>query len=314
MAKKILAKLSKRGLPQNEAHLLTKSIKKMSNSKLIKSLPLIIALSACQGFSNLKTSDKKTDEASKKIVATFNGGEVTEKDVAYEIGKMAVKNEKLKNVTFDQLNSSQKEGLIKEIALKEISYKEAKKRGLHKDQDYQDALKVFESDLLQQKLLVDLVKKAQEEKNVKKNYDELAEKTKGKKDYKISYIALKTEKEADALYQLLVKNPSAFAAQAKKKSIDKETAKIGGAVGFVIEESLPASVVSEIKSIKKGEVSKPVLANENWLIVRFEDEREAEILPFEKAKEALAQSLAKKAVEDFVSQSIEKAKISISVK
>ena len=278
---------------------------------LLKSLPLILALSACQTVGGSKTANNETQ---KQVISTYNGGEVTLKDVNYELEKLIAKNSKIKGLTFEKLNADQKESLVKEIVIKQIAYKEAKKRGLNKDEDYQEALNLFESDMLKQKLLIALVKDAQDEKNVRKNYDELAKKVEGKKDFKISYIAVKTDKEAEALYQSLVKAPSSFAAQAKKKSLDKETAKRGGDLGFVIEDSLPAEVVKGIKSLKKGEISKPVSANGKWVIVKFEDERAAEILPYEKAKDALAQNLAKKAVEDFVSQSLEKAKINMVIK
>jgi len=269
---------------------------------------LILALAACQNSGTAK-SEKKSN-----IVATYNGGEVSSAAVDYELGKIKAKNEKLKNLTFENLSADQKEALIKEIVIKEIAYKEAKKRGLNKEDDYQAALKLFESDLLKQKLLVALVKEAQEEKNLHKNYDELAAKANGKKDFKISYIAVKTQKEADEIFAALTKNPSSFAAQAKKKSLDKEVAKKGGELGFVMEDALSPEVSKEIKNLKKGEISKPISSAQRWVIVRFEDEKNTEILPYEKAKDALSQQLARKAVEDFVSQNLEKAKISLSVK
>lgn len=279
----------------------------MKKSHLL-TLSLIFALAACQNLSDKKAKNNQ------EIVATYKGGEVTANDVNYELSKLVAKNDKLKDITFDKLSSDQKEAIIKEVVLKELAYKEAKKRGLNNDADYQEALKLFESDLLKQKLLIALVKEAQEEKNVRKNYDELAKKVQGKKDFKISYIALKTEKEAELVSEILAKYPTSFATQAKRRSIDKEIAKKGGDLGFVIEDSLPAEVIKEIKTLKKGEISKPISAANRFVIIKFEDEREAEILSFEKAKDALAQSLAKKAVEDFVSQNLEKAKISLTVK
>lgn len=271
-------------------------------------LPLILALAACQNSSTTKSTK------SANVIATYNGGEVTSEAIDYELNKIKAKNEKLKNLTFGNLSADQKEALVKEVVLKEIAYKEAKKRSLDKEDDYQTALKLFESDLLKQKLLIALVKNAQDEKNVRKNYDELSEKAKGKKDFKVSYIAVKTQKEADSIYEALIKNPSSFAAQAKKKSIDKEIAKRGGDFGFVMQDSLSPEVIKEIKTLKKGEISKPISTSNRWVIVKFDDERNAEILPYEKVKEGLSQELAKKAVEDFVSQSLDKAKISLSVK
>ena len=96
---------------------------------------------------------------------------------------------------------------------------------------------------------------------------------------------------------------------------DKEIAKKGGDLGFVIEDALPAEVMKQVKTMIKGEIAKPIqISNSNWVIIKFEDERPAEILPFEKVKESFAQNLAQKAIEDFISQSFEKAKISILIK
>lgn len=66
--------------------------------------------------------------------------------------------------------------------------------------------------------------------------------------------------------------------------------------------------------MQKGQISQPFFTNAKWVIIKLEDERPAEILPYEKAKDALAQNLVKKAIEDFVSQSLEKAKINVLVK
>lgn len=283
----------------------------------LTALSLILLLSSCQTSLNSKVSgaeDSAANDPSKTIVSTYEGGQVTLQDANQELTKLVAKNEKLKGVTFEKLNPEQKETVIKEVVLKEMAYKEAKKRKLDKDKDYQEALKSFESELLKQKLLFTLAKDASDEKNLRKSYDELAEKIKGKKDIRISYIAVKTQNEADSIYQSLVKSPNSFASQAKRKSIDKEVAKKGGDLGFVVEDVLPADVLKQVKILTKGQLSKPFSTSGKWVIIKLDDERPAEIVPFEKAKDALAQNLAKKAIEDFVSQSMEKARVSILVK
>lgn len=284
-------------------------------TKLLTALPLILLLASCQNSVSSKEANLSAKDSSKTIVSTYSGGQVTLKDANIELDKLIAKNEKLKGLTFEKLNQEQKESVIKEVIIKEMALKEAKKRKLDKDKDYQEALKNFESELLKQKLVFALAKEASDEKNVKKNYDELAAKLKDKKDIRISYIAVKTEKEAEVLYQVVAKYPNSFATQAKKKSLDKEIAKKGGDLGFVMEDSLPSEIVKQVKVMSKGQISKPIqLSNGKWAIIKFEDERPAEISPYEKVKDALAQNLAKKAIEDFVSQSFEKAKMSILVK
>lgn len=284
---------------------------KTSKSKpnhFLAALPLILFLTSCQNL-----HDSASDDSS-AIVATYKGGQVSLKDANLELNLLISKNEKLKGLTFEKLNSEQKEAVIKEIILNEIAYKEAKKRNLDKEKDYQEALKSFESELLKQKLLITIAKEATDENSLRKNYNELAEKLKNKKDLRISYIAVKTQKEAEELYQSVIKASHSFASLAKKKSLDREVAKKGGDLGFVLEDVLPADVLKQAKALRKGEISKPFTTNGKWVVIKLDNERAAEILPFEKAKDALAKNLAKKATKDFASQSFEKAQINILVK
>ncbi len=291
-------------------------MKKTTNQKpkLLTALPLILVLASCQNSISSGEKGLSANDPSRVIVSNYNGGQVTLKDANNELDKLIAKNEKLKGLTFEKLSPDQKEAIIKEVVLNDMAHKEAKKRSLNKDKDYQEALKLFETELLKQKLFIVLTKEATDEKNVKKNYDELSEKLKGKKDLRISYIAVQTENEAQAIYQFLLKSPNSFAAQAKRKSLDREIAKKGGDLGFIIEDALPAEVVKQARTVAKGQIAKPVQTSGKWVIVKLEDERAAEITSFEKSKDVLAQNLAKKAIEDFVSQSLEKAKISILVK
>ncbi len=281
---------------------------KSKSFQLLTALPLILFLASCQNLHDSASAD------SSAIVATYKGGQVSLKDANLELNLLISKNEKLKGLTFEKLNSEQKEAVIKEVILNEIAYKEAKKRNLDKEKDYPEALRIFESELLKQKLLITIAKEATDENSLRKNYNELVEKLKNKKDLRISYIAVKTQKEAEALYQNLIKSPHSFASLAKKKSLDREVAKKGGDLGFVLEDVLPADVLKQAKALRKGQISKPFTTNGKWVVIKLDDERAAEILPFEKAKDILANNLAKKAMEDFASQSFEKAQINILVK
>lgn len=278
---------------------------------LLATASLALFLSSCQNTISPKTAQNSQADT---VIATYKGGQVTLKDVNYELGRLIAQNSKLKGLAFEKLTSEQKELVVKEVILKEMAYREAKRRDLDDDKEYQIVLKNFEAELLKQKLLLNLVQEASDEKNVKKNYDELVAKLKDKKDLRISYIAVKTQSEAENIYQLLVKHPNYFASQARKKSIDKETAKKGGDLGFIVEDILPVDVAKQAKNLQKTQISAPFATNGKWLIIKLDDERPAQILPYEKAKESLAQNLAKKAMEDFVTQSFEKSKMNILVK
>jgi peptidyl-prolyl cis-trans isomerase C len=252
-----------------------------------------------------KTTEEKT------IVATYNKGEITLAEAQLELNKIANKSEKLKDLKFTDLKKDQQELVIKEIILQKLIYQEAKKLGFKKEKSYKEAMNNFKHDFLKQKLYNHLVKNAKTESNVQKNYNELLEKSKNKLDFKISYIAVDNQKKAEEIYQKLLRSPNNFAKQARSSSIDTETAKKGGNLGFVFEDNLPVTLVEKIKQLKKNQITKPIAVADSWFIVQLQQTRKAEILPFEKAKEQLAENLAKLAVEDFIEKSLEQAKINI---
>jgi len=260
-------------------------------------------------FSCAMLSQKTTAE--KTIVATYNKGKITLAEAQQELDKISSKNEKLKDLQFSNLKKEQQELVIKEIILQKIIYQEAKKQGFKNEKSYTQAVKNFKQEFLKQKLYNHLVSTAKAEKNVQKNYNELLEKSQNKLDFKISYIAIGNEKQAQEIYQKLLKNPSNFAKIAKQRSIDTDTAKKGGNLGFVFEDNLPVSLVENLKQLKKNQITKPIEVADSWFIVQLQQSRKAEILPFEKAKEQLAENLAKLAVEDFIEKSLEQAKINI---
>jgi peptidyl-prolyl cis-trans isomerase C len=284
----------------------------MKNKKLIITTTSIIVI-IIASFATYKFISSK-GSTQKDIVARYEGGVVTLNQAQTELNKLSLQNPNLKGIVFSNLTSDQKEAIIKEIILKEFAYREAKKQKLHKTEDYKQALKLFETEMLKQKLFVKLTNDAKEEANLKENYDKLVKDLDGKQDLKISYIALKNENDAKYVHNILLKYPSSFARQAKLKSIDKETAKNGGDLDFVLEDVLPVEIVNQVKELEKGQISKPFSLTDKWIIIKFEDSRPAKIATFEDAKENLARSLSQKALQDFISGSLEKANISMVVK
>lgn len=270
-------------------------------------------LSSCQVFIN-DNSSKNSDESNKIIVASYQNGKVSQKNVETVIAKLVAQNPKLNGLAYKNLNSLQKEAIVKEFVLNEIIYDEAKDRNLHKDQDYQDALKIFETELLKQKLFTQLIKEAGAEENVKKQYDKLVNDAKNKKDIRLGIIVLASLKEAENLGQLLQKNPAIFSDIAKKRSQDKSSRKQGGDLGFVFEDNLSPEIVKQARALGRGQVAKPMAVGKQWLIIKLIDERAAKIEDYNKIKDNLSQKLVNKAVEDFIIKSLEDAKITIEIK
>ncbi|MFT6321600.1 MAG: parvulin-like peptidyl-prolyl isomerase [Granulosicoccus sp.] len=290
----------------------------MKNKKLIITsisilIVILITLASYKLFSNSDSNVSAQNDPRKITIANFSGGKVTLRESQLELDKLILKNEKLRGLTFDNLNADQKESIIKEIILKKTAYKEAKKRNLDESKNYQEALNLFETELLKQQLYADISAKASELDNVQKNYDQLVKELESKKDLRISYIAVKTQNEADDIFEILAKYPNEFARQAERKSIDKDIAKKGGDLGFVLEDVLPEQILNTAKTLTKGQISQPISLGEKWVIVKLTDQRPAQVAKFEDVKVSLARSLAAKALQDFISKSIEDAKITIIV-
>lgn len=278
----------------------------MKNKIILSAALLSLSLSSCSAFKG----DKSEDEIK---ISTYKGGEITEKEAKAELRKLVVRNKKLRGLTFDKLSDAQKKIIIKEAVINEISYKEAKKRKLHKEKEYKEALNLFKKEFLKQRLLASLRKDATSDELVKAKYDTLVEKLKGQKEINIRYIILGTEKKAKFLAKKLSKSPRYFSTQAKRNSLDKKTGKKGGNLGFVLESQLPAQIVEAAKTLKKGQVAKtPVALGDKWVVVGFEGQRDAQISEFKDVKAALAKALAQKAIKDFISKNLKEADITFT--
>ena len=282
----------------------------MKQLKIIFYFIIYLSILSCRSLdASLQNSQNSQDD--QKILATYLGGVVKIIDVKIEMEKIIAKNNKLKNLKFESLNSELQKVIIQEVVINKLASKKAKENGLDKHPDYQMAINLFENELLKQKLFIEIANKVKSEENIKKNYQELVKKMQNKKDYRLSYIALKTQNKADEIYETLNKNSKKFAELAKKESLDLESGKKGGDLGFVIEDALPSEIINAIKKLKKGQITKPILSSNRFVIAKFVDERKAEILSYSKAKEVLTSNLVKKALEDFSKEILNEADIKI---
>jgi peptidyl-prolyl cis-trans isomerase C len=282
----------------------------MKQLKIIFYFIIYLSILSCRSLdASLQNSQNSKDD--QKIIATYLGGVVKIIDVKIEMEKIIAKNNKLKNLKFESLNSELQKVIIQEVVINKLASKKAKQNGLDKHPDYQMAINLFENELLKQKLFIEIANKVKSEENIKKNYQELVKKLQNKKDYRLSYIALKTQNQANEIYETLNKNSKKFSDLAKKESLDLESGKKGGDLGFVIEDALPSEIVNAIKKLKKGQITKPILSSNRFIIAKFVDERKAEILSFSKAKEVLTSNLVKKALEDFSREILNEADIKI---
>ena len=109
---------------------------------------------------------------------------------------------------------------------------------------------------------------------IKNNLDKEINSLRLTRDVFLSEILIKNSKDLkiDLVYGEILKSIEnvGFAATANIFS-KSDTAKIGGKVGWVKETSLSKQILENIINLKKGQISKPIKINENFLILGIDD-------------------------------------------
>ena len=113
-----------------------------------------------------------------------------------------------------------------------------------------------------------------DEEEIKNNLNKEIKDLSFTKDLFLSEILIRNSKDLklDFVYSEILKSIKdiGFAATANIFSISN-TAKVGGKVGWVKETSLSKQIIENIINLKKGQISKPIKINENYLIISIDD-------------------------------------------
>jgi len=113
-----------------------------------------------------------------------------------------------------------------------------------------------------------------DEIEIKNNLDKEIDNLSFSKDIFLSEILIRNSKDLklEIVYSEILKSIKdvGFATSANIFSIS-DTAKIGGKVGWVKETSLSKQILKNIINLEKGQISKPIKINENFLILSIDD-------------------------------------------
>ena len=113
-----------------------------------------------------------------------------------------------------------------------------------------------------------------DELEIKDNLDKEIKKIGLSKELFLSEILIKNSKDLklDSIYSEILKSIKdvGFAATANIFS-KSDSAKIGGKIGWIKETSLSNQIQKFLINLKKGQISKPIKLNENYLILRIDD-------------------------------------------
>jgi foldase protein PrsA len=112
-----------------------------------------------------------------------------------------------------------------------------------------------------------------------------------------------------------LQNGAAFAATARRYSMDEETKQNGGMLGWIATASLPSELRAAIEGVAQGEVSDPVRSSSRWHLLKVLGRRASTVVPFETVRSAVTDELTRRrrarAMKDWLAREVERADVEI---
>jgi len=243
-----------------------------------------------------------------KIILKINNKIITNFDVKQEEKYLKILNPKLKKIDQNTLKVLATDSIIKEkikeielikyyqiekalddANLKKIVKDLSKTIGYQKEKEFKDYLKTqnLKFSLVKKKLAIEMLwnnlifqkfnnRIVINETEIRNSLDKEINSLSLTRDILLSEILIRNSKDLklDIVYSEILKSIKdiGFAATANIFSISS-TAKIGGKVGWVKETSLSKQIMKNIINLEKGQISKPIKINENFLVLAIDDTR-----------------------------------------
>ena len=241
-----------------------------------------------------------------KIILKVNNSIITTFDIKQEEKYLVVLNSNLKKIDQNKLKLLAIDSIVKE-KIKEIELKKYykiekvlddnnlkeiikdlyKTIGFKKEKEFKNYLETqnLKFSSVKRKLAIEMLwnnliftkfsnRVVIDEIEIKKNLEKEIKNLNISRDIFLSEILIKNSKDLklDTVYSEILKSIEnvGFANTANIFSIS-DTAKIGGKIGWVKEPSLSKQILNNIFNLKKGQISKPIKINENFLILKIDD-------------------------------------------
>ncbi|HVY98206.1 MAG TPA: peptidylprolyl isomerase [Dongiaceae bacterium] len=240
----------------------------------------------------------------KEVVATVNGQPITRQDVIDSAANLPPQYQAQIDAIFPQL-------LNRLIGFDLVSEK-GRSEGLADDPEVKKLVKQFEDEAIRQVYFSNYVKKAVTDDAIKQVYDADLAAHPPQPEIRAAHILVKTEDEAKAIIDQLGKGAD-FAQLAKEKSIDTQSGKDGGELGWFSKDTMVKEFSDAAFAMQRGDISKtPVKSQFGWHIIKIEDSRMQIPPTLEQRKDEIRQVLAQEAAHKLVQDLIGGAKVDYS--
>jgi peptidyl-prolyl cis-trans isomerase C len=240
----------------------------------------------------------------KEVVATVNGKPITRQDVIDSAANLPPQYQAQIDAIFPQL--------LNRLIGFELVTDKGRAEGLADDPEVKKLVKQFEDEAIRQVYFSNYVKKAVTDDAIKTVYDADLSAHPPQPEIRAAHILVKTEDEAKAIIDQLNKGAD-FAQLAKEKSIDTQSGKDGGELGWFSKDTMVKEFSDAAFAMQRGEISKtPVKSQFGWHIIKIEDSRMQIPPTLEQRKDEIRGALAQEAAHKLVQDLIAGAKVDYS--
>lgn len=271
---------------------------------LIFSAVSLLTLNACDVGKN-SAAAKPATPAKPGVAATVNGTAISDSRVDLMLKQSAAQGQ--------PITPELRANVIENLAMQMIVAKEATKKGLEKTPDVADQLDLAKQSILARAFIQDYFKKNPvNDKSLTAEYEKVKA-SMSATEYKARHILVKQESDAKDIIAKLNKNPKAFEALAKEKSMDPGSKDNGGDLGWFDPQGMVPEFGAAVAKLEKGKFSEePVKTNFGYHVIFLEDTRQKQFPPLEEVKPALEQQLQQQNLKKLLDEMNSKAKIVVS--
>jgi len=241
-------------------------------------------------------------------VASVDGFVVYEGDLADRLNSLSPNGE----IKLEEMPENVLKAMVLEVVVNHKIDSETKRLNYENDPDIKASVENYKKGLMREKYLNDKVYANITEENVLDEYNRLVGGLRNKEERKIKHILVESEDEVERVRRNVLRTGN-FEKIAKEKSIDTVSAENGGDIGYVLKEELVPEFGDVAFILKVGEISKPVKTQYGWHIIKVEDARSAQFLPFGEVRDSIEQKLQRQAIEDYLLSLTKDSKIDYKI-
>ncbi|MBI3570664.1 MAG: peptidylprolyl isomerase [Gammaproteobacteria bacterium] len=247
-----------------------------------------------------------------RVLASVNNETITERDYENYLRLRQTQQEPIVD------KEKEKQVVLGEMIDRIVLSQYAAENKLDQEPDNYLLMKRVRENILVQAAIRKLLKDSPvTDEDLKKRFQQEVEKT-HKTEYKVRHILVKSEDEAKGLVAQIKKGGN-FAALAKTKSLDVQTGRNGGDLGWINQGMVVPEFFDGVLALKKGESSAaPVKTDYGFHVIKMDDARPLKIPNFEefindkRARANLHRKIQDERVETLAKDLKTKAKVTVN--